>query len=64
MKKVLKIIGIIILVFILILLIHTIRNYIIVSKLTDKISVYKDSKNYNAKFVNTDKSGTITVMDY
>ena len=64
MKKVLKIIGIIILVFILILLIHTIRNYIIVSKLTDKISVYKDIKNYNAKFVNTDKSGTITVMDY
>ena len=63
-RKVLKIIGIIILVIFILLLIHTVRNYIIISKLVEKISAYTDSQNYNAKFINTDKSGTITVMNY
>ena len=64
MKKVLKIIGIILLVLILIILIHTIRNYIILSKLSDEISKYKNSNNYNAKFVTDFDNGNTVIMDY
>lgn len=64
MKKVLKIVGIILLIIILIVLIHTIRNYIILSKLTDKISKYKDSNNYNAKIITTYENGDTLSMDY
>ena len=64
MKKVLKIIGIILLVLILIVLIHTIRNYIILSKLSGEISMYKNSNNYNAKFVTDFDNGNTVIMDY
>ena len=64
MKKVLKIIGIILLVLLLIVLIHTIRNYIILSKLSGEISMYKNSNNYNAKFVTDFDNGNTVIMDY
>ena len=64
MKKVLKIIGITLLFFILIVLIHTVRNYIILSKLSNNISTYKGSNNYNAKLVTTYENGNTVTMDY
>ena len=64
MKKVLKIIGIILLVLILIVFIHTIRNYIIMSNLSDKISKYKDSNNYNAQIVTTYENGNTLSINY
>ena len=52
-KKILIIIGIIILVIISIFLIHTIRNFIIVSKLQNNISQYVNSTNYHIKSLAT-----------
>ena len=45
-KKIFKILGIILLVVIAIFLIHTIRNYIIITDLQNKIDNYSNSINY------------------
>ena len=64
-KKVLKIIGIIIPILIILMLIHTIRNYIIITDLQSKISNYQNSKNYHIKSVANSEDGTTnTKMDY
>lgn len=64
-KKVLKIIGIIISFLIIFVLIHTVRNYIIVTNLQNKISNYQDSKNYHIKSVENSNDGTTnTKTDY
>lgn len=64
-KKVLKIIGIIISILIILMLIHTIRNYIIITDLQSKISNYQNSKNYHIKSVANSEDGTTnTKMDY
>lgn len=64
-KKVLKIIGIIIAFLIILVLIYTIRNYIIVTDLQSKISNYQDSKNYHIKSVANSNDGTTNIkIDY
>ena len=63
-KKVLKIIGIIIAIFIILVVIHTIRNYIIITSLQDKISQYSNSSNYHIKSVATEDNGTIISIAY
>lgn len=63
-KKVLKIIGIIVLIAFIIFLVHTIRNYIIITNLQNKISKYSDSTNYYTKFITTENNGTIVTMQY
>lgn len=62
-KKVLKIIGIIIAILIIIVLIHTIKNYVIVTTLQDKISQYSNSSKYYIKSVATENNGTIVTME-
>ncbi len=63
-KKILKVIGILILVIIVIFIIHTIRNYIIISDLQGKIANYSNSTNYYTKSVTTEDNGTIITMEY
>ena len=45
-KKIFKILGILLLVVIAIFLIHTIRNYIIITDLQNKIDNYSNSTNF------------------
>lgn len=48
-----------------ILIIHTIKNYIIITDLQSKISNYQDSKNYHIKSVANSNDGTTNIkMDY
>ena len=63
-KKILKIIGIILLIVIAIFLIHTIRNYVIISDLQEKISKYVNSTNYRTKSVTTENDGSVVTMEY
>lgn len=63
-KKILKIIGIILLIVIAIFLIHTIRNYVIISDLQNKISKYANSTNYRTKSVTTENDGSVVTMEY
>ena len=63
-KKILKIIGIIVGILIILLLVHTIRNYIIITDLQDKFSQYSDSSNYYIKSIATEDNGTIITMEY
>ena len=44
-KKVLKVIGIILLIIFIMFLVHTIRNYIIITDLQNKISKYSETEN-------------------
>ena len=63
-KKIFKIIGAILLAIIAIFLIHTIRNYIIITDLQDKIAKYSDSTKYHIKSTSTTKEGTKVEMEY
>ena len=63
-KKILKVIGIVILVVIVIFLIHTIRNYIIISDLQNKIAKYSNSTNYYTKSVAEESDGTVVTTKY
>ena len=63
-KKIFKILGIILLVVIAIFLIHTIRNYIIITDLQNKIDKYSNSTNYYTKSVATESNGTVVTMEY
>ena len=63
-KKILKIIGIILLVVIVIFLINTIRNYIIITDLQNKVAEYSGSTNYYTKLEVTEKDGTVVTMEY
>ncbi len=63
-KKIFKIIGGILLAVIAIFLIHTIRNYIIITDLQKKIAQYSDSTNYHIKSISTTKEGTKVEMEY
>ena len=64
MKKILMVLGIIIAILVVIVLVHTIRNYMIITDLQDKISQYADSVNYYTKSIATVKDGTITMEYY
>lgn len=63
-KNILKIIGIIIAIIILLLVINTIRNYLIIIDLQNKIEKYYNSNNYSIKSVATERDGTIITMQY
>ena len=63
-KQILKIIGVILLIVIAIFLIHTIRNYVIISDLQNKISKYANSTNYRTKSVTTENDGLVVTMEY
>lgn len=54
-KNILKIIGIILLIVIAIFVIHTIRNYIIITDLQNKIAKYTSNTNYSIKSISTSK---------
>ncbi len=64
-KKVLKIIGIILLVLILMFLIHALKNFIIATKLQNKVAKYMDSTNYHLTAISYQKDApTITINFY
>ena len=63
-KNVIKVALIVIAIFIVIFAIHTIRNYIIILDLQNKVSQYQESKNYNIKISSTQDTGTIVKTDY
>ncbi len=64
MKKILMVLGIIIAILVVIVLVHTIRNYMIITDLQNKISQYADSVNYYTKSIATVEDGTITMEYY
>lgn len=63
-KNVLKIVLILITMFLVLLIVHTIRNYVIITELQDKIAEYNNSINYHIKSFATENNGTIVKMDY
>lgn len=63
-KNVLKVMLIIIAILIVTLIIHSIKNYIIITDLQKKISKYDDSSNYFIKSVSTESNGTIIKSEY
>ena len=63
-KNILKIIGIILLIVIAIFVIHTIRNYIIITDLQNKIAKYTSNTNYSIKSISTSKEGTKVIIEY
>ena len=65
-KKIFKKLGIILLAIIIIILIHTIRNMIIIANMQKKLSNYINSNNYNMKIVsfNEENKQTITTNYY
>ena len=64
MRKILMVLGIIIAILVMIVLVHTIRNYMIITDLQNKISQYVNSVNYYIKSIATVKEGTITMEYY
>ena len=65
LKNVIKIILIVIVILFAIVIIHTVKNYVIITNLQDKISNYQDSKNYHIKSVANSNDGTTnTKIDY
>lgn len=64
LNKGLKIILIIIAILIILFLIHTIRNYIIVSQLQNKVTQYTNNNNYHIKFVDNHSDGMIVITNY
>lgn len=63
-RKVLKIISIVALIALAIVVIHTIRNFIIITNLQSKISEYSNSTNYCTKSVANENNGIIITMKY
>ncbi len=63
-KKFLKTLGCILLVIIVIILIHTVRNYIIITKLQTNISNYANSTNFYKATITTIEDGTKVTVKY
>lgn len=63
-KKILKTIGIILLILMMLFLIHTIRNFIIIKNLQNKIAQYTNSENYYIKSIANQNNGLVVEMDY
>lgn len=63
-KKIFKIFGIILLIFIIAFIIYTIRNYIIITDLQNKISKYSNFQNYCTKSISTQENGTTVTINY
>lgn len=64
LKNVLKVVLILLAIVLVIFIIHTTKNYVIITNLQDKISQYKDSLSYHIKSVSTESNGTILTMNY
>ena len=64
MKKALGVVGIIVLVLLTIFLIHTTRNFIIVTRLQNNIEKYKTSTNFHIKSVSKDTRGIIMTANF
>lgn len=63
-KKVLKIIGIIILVLVVIFFIYVIRNFTIIRKLQNKFSKYENSENYHISSLTEAGDNASIKIDY
>ena len=63
-KKLLKIIGIVLIVAIILLMIHAFRNYIVVKRLKTNFNKYNSSNNYHIKSIAKESEETTVVMDY
>lgn len=63
-KGFLKILGVILLILILVFFIYTIRNYVIITDLKNKISKYSNSTNYYTKSISNLENGRTITMDY
>ena len=63
-KKVLKIIGIIILVLVVIFFIYAIRNFTIIRKLQNKFSKYENSENYHISSLTEAGDNASIKIDY
>ena len=63
-KKVLKIVGIVILAIIIMLFIYAIRNFIIIKKLKKNFSKYENSQNYHITSVSKPTGDVTVTMDY
>lgn len=63
-KKTLKIIGIILLIAFILLLIHSIRNFVIIKGLQDNFSKYETSNNYHIKSVAKENADLTMKMNY
>ena len=57
-KRIIKITGIILIIILIFIAIHTIRNTIIISDLQNKIDNYSNSTNYYTKSIATEENGT------
>lgn len=64
MKKTLKIIAIILFFLVILVIIHTTRNFVIILSLQDRIQVYSNSTNYHIKSFSTFGDGIQTETDY
>lgn len=64
LKNVIKILLIVIAILFVIFIIHTIRNYVIITDLQNKISKYSNSINYYTKSIATESDGTVVTMEY
>ena len=63
-KKVLIFVLFFVLAVIIILFVHTLKNFLIIRELRDKISRYSDSTNYHVKSINTHEDGLISTINY
>lgn len=63
-KKIVKIVGITVVILIIFLLIHTIRNYIIITDLQNKIIRYSSSSNYYTKTKSVAPGNKVTMEYY
>ena len=63
-KEFLKTLLIIIALLFVMFLAHTVKNYIIISGLQDKILAYSNSTNYHIRLVSTEANGTVVTTDY
>lgn len=63
-KKILKIVLIIIAILIALFIVHTVRNYVIITNLQKQVSKYQDSTNYHIKSMTTESNGTVITMEY
>lgn len=64
MKKGLKIVGIILVIIIILIFIHTMRNYTIIKKLQENFNEYKSSNNFNILSEAKESDNTTVTMDY
>lgn len=63
-KKIISIIGVVILAIIVILVAITFRKYIIITKLQTKVSQYSESSNFYTKSTTLTDDGTKVVIEY